>query len=179
MNLPKYLDYLQEVNYIVSGENKYYNIEKFKSDNNGKLFIVGLSGSGKTTLGQNIAKKYKAKYIKLDKIDPGFTKEFSKDKYGKVYIEDLGKLFGKLIALKGKYVIEGIDILYYDPNFFKDKPLIIMGTSILISSIRAYVRNFEKHHHRASRLQLIYDIYMNQKDFLRRLKEFEKVIEGR
>jgi len=57
MNLPKYLDYLQEVNYIVSGENKYYNIEKFKSDNNGKLFIVGLSGSGKTTLGQNIAKK--------------------------------------------------------------------------------------------------------------------------
>jgi len=176
--LNNYLSFLQEVNYVISGGNKYYNINKFKNDKDGKLFIVGLSGSGKTSLGKNIAKKYNAEYFKLDDINNDFIKEFKKNKNGKLPISQLGKFFEKIMSLTGKYVVEGVDILYYEPKFFKDKAVIILGTSLLLSSIRAYNRNFEKFHDQASRVKIVHDLYINQKSFLRRLKQFEKFMEG-
>ena len=69
---------LKEVNYIISGGNKYYNFEKFENDENGKLFIVGLSGSGKSTIGMDLARKYKSSYVKLDDIDRGYRKSIIK-----------------------------------------------------------------------------------------------------
>lgn len=182
-----YTDFLQEVTYFISGGNKYYNIKKFKFEDNGKLFIVGLSGSGKSVFGKNISKKYNCEYINLDEMDRNHRKKISTELNKDMWDKDINRLvhakmttfFRKIMNVKGKLVIEGIHILYHDHSFFKDKAVIIMGTSVLLSSLRAYQRNFLKYHHRASRLQLINDIYLNQKEFIIRLKQFEQVMDGK
>lgn len=187
MGEPEYLNFLQEVNYFISGGNKYYNFSKWKNDENGKLFIVGLSGSGKTTLGQDLAKKYKAEYIKLDEIDRNWRNELAEKlnkpkRSGEINLiveRKVNNFIEEILNSKGKKVVEGIHILYCDYNYFKHQSLIIMGTSILISTIRAYRRNFEKFHDRASRVQILSDLYYNQKDFIKKLHSFEKFMEGK
>lgn len=182
-----YLSFLQEVNYFISGGNKYYNINKFKVEINGKLFVVGLSGSGKSVLGKEIAKRYNCEYINLDQMDRelrnNYSTELMKDKWSKeinrLVHAKLTTFFREIIRNPGKKVIEGIQILYQEHSFFKDKAVIILGTSLLQSSLRAYQRNFKKYHERASRLQMLNDIYLNQKEFLKRLKQFENIMDGK
>jgi len=179
---------LQEVNYFISGGNKYYNFDEFKNNKDGKLFVIGLSGSGKSTLGQEAARKTKASYIKLDSIDRGYrsayAKRLKKDIWSKevnsLTKEKMNEFFNHLLTLKGKYVVEGIHILYHDFDFFKDKPVIILETSVLLSSIRAYNRNFKQYHDKgATRLQILNDLYRNQEEFIDKLKKFENFMEGK
>ena len=179
---------LQEVNYFISDENKYYNFNKFKNDENAKLFIIGLSGSGKTTIGQSISRKTKSSYIKLDSIDKGYRNSYAKRLKKDVWDKEITRIvqakmtefLNHIMTLKGRYVIEGIDILYQDFNFFKDQPVIILGASVLISSIRAYDRNFKKYHPKgAKRSKIFWDLFETQKEFIDRLKKFENFMEGK
>jgi adenylate kinase family enzyme len=185
-----YLDFLQEVNYFLSEGNKYYNFKNFTNNNNGKLFIVGLSGSGKTTLGKELAIKFKAEYIQLDDIDRSFRNEISKrlekpkwDKRVNTLVLDKMKTFIQdRMKEKGRQILEGIHITFQDNKFFKDKAVIIIETSLLISTIRAYNRDIEKYYKKrgvATRTVLLKTLLINQKEIIKKLKEFEKVMEGK
>jgi uridine kinase len=176
-NIECYLSYIQEINYIFSDDNKIYNFDKWINKQNNILFIVGLSGSGKTQLGRKLAEKYNVEYIQLDDIDRQFRKKLNNDKIQwdketNQKVHDYLKQF--LISFEKRAVIEGIHILYQDFELFKNKSLIIMSTSVLLSTIRAYNRNVEKYKDRASRFEIFKDIYVNQKDFIHRLKKFEE-----
>ena len=149
--MSSYLDQLKEANYILSGKNKLYNFEEWKNNEQPLLFIAGLSGAGKSTLGEKISQKYKAEYISLDVIDNKFRNQMIKKhteysvidpKIMDLAAANMKKVFEKLERTKKKTVIEGIQILFY-PNkkYFKNKAVIILGLSVLTSSIRAYIRD--------------------------------------
>ncbi len=185
-----YVDFLHEINYFISGDNKYYNFKSFTQNVNGKLFIVGLSGSGKTTIGKDLAKKFNSEYIKLDLVDRKFRTEtaerLDKPKWDKrvnsLTLSYMHDFINDIMNKNGRYVLEGIHILYQDHKFFRDKALIILGTSLLISSIRAYNRNVEMYHKKyeqATRKNILKQLYIDQSDILKKLKDFEKVMEGK
>ena len=185
-----YINFLQEVNYFLSDGNKYYNFKKFKNDLNGKLFIVGLSGSGKTTIGKNLESKFNAKYYNLDDIDRGYRKEISerlsKPRYDKrvndLVLEKMKNFIQDIMKESGRQILEGIHLTFQDNKFFKDKAVIIIGTSLLISTIRAYNRDIEKYYKKregATKPVILKHLLINQKEIMKSLKEFEKTMEGK
>lgn len=57
---------------LFSGKDEYFNIDKWqKSKHHNILYITGHSGSGKSTLGQELANKYGATFIELDRVVQG------------------------------------------------------------------------------------------------------------
>jgi len=188
--MSSYLEFLQEVNYFLSDGNKYYNFKKFTNDLNGKLFIAGLSGSGKTTIGKELATKFNAEYIQLDDVDLSFRNEISKrlekPKWDKrvndLVLEKMKNFIQSIIKEKGRHILEGIHITFQNNRFFKDKPVIIIGTSLLLSTIRAYNRDVEKYYKKREGVTkpiILKHLLINQKEIVKSLKEFEKVMEGK
>jgi len=180
----EYLRQLLEVNYLLSGKNKLYNFEEWKTGKR-PLFIVGLSGAGKSTLGRKLSQDYKAEYIELDSIDKKFRKQMMKrygldrwnEKINELTYQHMKKYFDNLERSNRRVIVEGIHILYYpDYKYFKGKSVIIMGLSVLLSSLRAFKRNKAKYGDKHSLYEIIEDILRNQRDFIKRLKKFEKSI---
>ena len=59
------------------------------------------------------------------------------------FIQELEKNKNKL---HGNYILEGIQIFLTDPEFYKDKPIIIIGTGYFKSNMRAIKREFADKH---------------------------------
>lgn len=76
MNLNQYVNaWLGEAaneSIFFSGKDEYFNIDKWvRGKGTNILYITGLPGSGKSTLGQELANKYGATFIELDRIVEG------------------------------------------------------------------------------------------------------------
>ena len=158
-----------EESFAINEKDLYINFDKFESGKSNILLITGLSGSGKSTLAANLAKKYKCENFELDCLDFYLGGYLSKEKAKKYepalydFIEkknlkqdknlssnELYKEYIKYIISwckkrkDTKYIIEGLQIyeVYEDgDSFITSNPIIIKGTSALISSIRAAKRN--------------------------------------
>ena len=158
-----------EESFAINEKDLYINFDKFESGKSNILLITGLSGSGKSTLAANLVKKYKCENFELDCLDFYLGGYLSKEKAKKYepalydFIEkknlkqdknlssnELYKEYIKYIISwckkrkDTKYIIEGLQIyeVYEDgDSFITSNPIIIKGTSALISSIRAAKRN--------------------------------------
>lgn len=181
-----YLDLLKEVNYIVSGKNKIYNFEDWKNNKKPVLYIVGFSGSGKSTIGRQLAEKYKAEYISLDIEYNHYAKKMMKkyniddinnDKIIELATDYMNKYMKSLEKKKAKAIAEGVEIAYYpNPSYFKNKPLIILGTSVIISSLRAFIRDRSKYGKDETIWQTAKYILLSQSYFIKQLKNLERAV---
>jgi len=181
-----YLTQLKEMSYIVSGKNKLYNFEEWKNNKQPLLFIAGLSGAGKSTIGWKLSHKHNAHYIALDILDNKFRykmmKKLKKHDVNDPEIVDLSahnmiQIFKGFEKIKRKTVIEGIQILFYgDKKYWKNKSVIILGASALLSSMRAFIRDRKRYGDEETMVDTIKDLYLKQKNFIKHLKEFEKML---
>ena len=137
---------------VFSDKTVYVGMGEFVRNEKPILFITGFSGSGKSTLGKVLAKKHKAKYIALDEYIQKRVKGIVQETYEipDDYDEQAKKIFVNLLKnlhkLKGKYVIEGIDVLsHIDDRVVADTlsnyPAVIMGLSAMKSTYRAVSRD--------------------------------------
>ena len=154
-------------NYILKKDDLYINFDKFTSGKTNICLITGLSGSGKSTLGKELAKKYKAEYVELDRFYlmgsgiKGISKTF--DPYFKKYSDLYKKLESEGYDIDGdqipvmlmnnilnycesfknkKFILEGIQIYVYENERIKDYPIIIKNTPALKSMFRMFKRDF-------------------------------------
>lgn len=151
-------------------KSKVSNIDRWGKDaDNNILYIAGYSGSGKTTLAKSMSDKntdliHLDVYFdksRTDKSNENFDKylksvglkkpnEYSSkqqlsqnifDRFEKA-LEDFGR---QQYKNKRKVIVEGVqildDALYLDKKYYKDKPIILLTTSIYKSLYRAINRN--------------------------------------
>ena len=187
IQLNNFLDRIQE-GMLFSDKTLAFDLDKFIKSKDGKLIIIGAAGSGKSTIGKKIANKYKVKYFEGDycweaaeKKYPDFNndeKEYSKmnDMYYKCLV--------KKLQSPGKLVVEGIGFLEIyngskeEKEFILNYPVIILGTSMLKSSLRAYKR--AKQFKRANKdtlspvAQLLYYGFINFMGIIDTIKLFKK-----
>ena len=157
--------------YIFNEQDYEQNFDKWGPGEYNTLFITGHSGSGKSTLAETLKKEKHAVVFELDGLDHNFdttnkgllkkVKELNPTyKYmvehnwpkedtiiAKEKNHVLSSAVRDLIKIcredKNRlYIIEGIQIfLWLNPWYFKDKPLIIKGTSMIQSYLRAAKRD--------------------------------------
>ena len=155
--------------FIINEKDLYVNFDKFESGKSNVLLITGLSGSGKSTLAESLAKKYKCENFELDCLDfylGGYMDKNKAKKYEPALYDFIEKkhleqdkdlssieLYKEYIRFiiswckkrkDKKFIIEGLQIyeVYEDgDSFITSNPIIIKGTSGLISSIRGAKRN--------------------------------------
>lgn len=158
-------------NLILNKKDLCVNIDKFENGEKNVMLITGFSGSGKSTLASELAKKYNCDYFELDSLSHYLAKNMTIDnvKNGEPalydYIEkhnlkqeipsnneynDLYRSYIKFIInwcknkTGKKFIIEGLQLyeIYQEgDSFITSCPMIIKGTSGLISAIRAGKRN--------------------------------------
>jgi len=161
---------LNEVNYIFSKEDKYYNFDNWKR----RLYIVGLSGSGKTTLGKQLSEKYNVPYIELDNFfQKIFINKYGKDKYAELqyldnndpkvlskekelldYVNNAFNIMeSKILKIVKKCVIEGVDVhnLNTEKCFTKDDSVIVKETS--------WIHSFQREQKRVNYHWQGFDVY--------------------
>ena len=161
---------LNEVNYIFSKEDKYYNFDNWKR----RLYIVGLSGSGKTTLGKQLSEKYNVPYIELDNFfQKIFINKYGKDKYTELqyldnndpkvlskekelldYVNNAFNIMeSKILKIVKKCVIEGVDVhnLNTEKCFTKDDSVIVKETS--------WIHSFQREQKRVNYYWQGFDVY--------------------
>lgn len=138
------------------------------------LYVTGLSGSGKTTIGEKMERSQDHTYIFeldgieynydssnmniLDKVkeeypeyDHAVSVQFTHEKYTR---RERAKIIQTAIDIAIKimekdyqnlYIVEGTQIYQFiDPSKLKNKPIIILGTSMMTSAYRRAKRSFEK-----------------------------------
>lgn len=138
------------------------------------LYVTGLSGSGKTTIGEKMERSQDHTYIFeldgieynydssnmniLDKIKEEYPEynhavsvQFTHEKYTR---RERAKIIQTAIDIAIKimekdyqnlYIVEGTQIYQFiDPSKLKNKPIIILGTSMMTSAYRRAKRSFEK-----------------------------------
>ena len=134
--------------FVINEKDLYVNFDKFESGKSNVLLITGLSGSGKSTLAESLAKKYKCDNFELDCLDFIEKKHLEQDKdlsSIELYKEYIRFIISWCKKRKdNKFIIEGLQIyeVYEDgDSFITSNPIIIKGTSGLISSIRGAKRN--------------------------------------
>lgn len=148
------------------------NLDKWKPGPHHVLFITGLSGSGKTTLAEKYEKEYNAKMFEIDGVDHGYDssntdlikrlayeipeyndyllhrddENLSMAKYRKAIWTAIEKAINIISKDQSRlWIIEGFQIFdAFDPNDLKDEPVIIKGTSVLTSALRAIKRDDTK-----------------------------------
>lgn len=133
-NILNYTNRLIQEGYIFSDKTISIDLDKFESGESNKLFIIGLSGGGKTTLGKHLAKKYKAKYIDTDDI-LGDSDEI-RIKELKVVLNN-----NKKMIIGGALIIKSYHRDYLPQKLLMNTPVIILGKSILKSTLDAFIRN--------------------------------------
>lgn len=143
----KYLYYIQEDKFL-SDITISIDLDKFISGKSNKLIIAGLSGSGKTTLCRSLADKYNTSCFETDIcLERPFNSEARVDE------EALKEIFNKMyfncieprMKTKKREVIEGgavFQTYVFHPELRAklNYPVIILGTSSLLSSIRSIIR---------------------------------------
>tara|TARA_Y100000310_G_C20676317_1_gene813291 strand:- start:1414 stop:1998 length:585 start_codon:yes stop_codon:yes gene_type:complete len=127
--------------YLLNDKTISIDLDKFESGEIPRLLIIGYSGSGKTTIGIQLAKKYKKEFRHLDGCWIDIAKKYKDEK-------DKGRQFQLCIlsSIKQKGIIDGIQILMHeefkiDKNYLMKQPIIILGTSLIVSSLKAAMRN--------------------------------------
>jgi len=161
---------LNEVSYIFTKEDKYYNFDNWKR----RLYIVGLSGSGKTTLGKQLSEKYNVPYIELDNFfQKIFINKYGKDKYAELqyldnndpkvlskekelldYVNNAFNIMeSKILKIVKKCVIEGVDVhnLNTEKCFTKDDSVIVKETS--------WIHSFQREQKRVNYYWQGFDVY--------------------
>lgn len=158
-------------NLILNKKDICINVDKFEKGESNVLIVTGLSGSGKSTLASQMASKHKAVHYELDclsfylngrmsledakgnedaLIDFVNKKKLdqvkpSHDKYLQLYREYIKFIINWCKRQKDKkFIIEGLQIYEtYEKgdSYITSCPIIIKGTSTLISSIRGAKRN--------------------------------------
>ena len=165
-------EYMQE-NFIINKKDICVNVDKFEKGETNILLVTGLSGSGKSTLADQLASKYRATHYELDCLSFYLCKHMSledakgnedalvdfinkkkldqikpsRDKYLQLYREYIKFIINWCKKRKDvKFVIEGLQIYETYENgdsHITSCPIIIKGTSALISSIRGAKRNVD------------------------------------
>ena len=182
-------EYVEE-NLLVSKDNLEFNLENFNQNNN-ILFITGLGGSGKSTIISEYATKYNAQPLEydavtsalikglenlnrnkihpiileyLEKENPRKLNGFSDPNFNKECVKFLNWFEANYSNDGNLYVLEGMQIfLCFNPERFKDKPIVIMGTSVTKSMFRSVSRTYKRSHG---------DIIRTFKFFLKTIKRF-------
>lgn len=182
-------EYVEE-NLLVSKDNLEFNLENFNQNNN-ILFITGLGGSGKSTIISEYATKYNAQPLEydavtsalikglenlnrnkihpiileyLEKENPRKLNGFSDPNFNKECVKFLNWFEANYSNDGNLYVLEGMQIfLCFNPERFKDKPMVIMGTSVVKSMFRSVSRTYKRSHG---------DIIRTFKFFLKTIKRF-------
>lgn len=182
-------EYVEE-NLLVSKDNLEFNLENFNQNNN-ILFITGLGGSGKSTIISEYATKYNAQPLEydavtsalikglenlnrnkihpiileyLEKENPRRLNGFSDPNFNKECVKFLNWFEANYSNDGNLYVLEGMQIfLCFNPERFKDKPIVIMGTSVTKSMFRSVSRTYKRSHG---------DIIRTFKFFLKTIKRF-------
>jgi len=170
---------------LFSSEDIKYNLNSWINSKNGKLFITGYTGSGKSTISKTLSQKYNTKVIELDeyiKIDEQYVNKLKNEnkinKLKKYYQKMIDQHITKLLDSDQKLIIEGIQIfMYSNLEKLKNHSIIITGTSVLKSAIRAYKRNKNEDFSKEwSTLTIISDIYYNL--FIRKVEDFIKLVKS-
>ena len=147
------------------------NLNKWASGENNILYITGLSGSGKSTLAYEYEKKPGVKVFEMDGVEMMYDSSENrvieramqnvpeyKEKWDQYFNKKdymwprkeypiIWKMWKEVIRVmksdsKQLYVVEGIEIFdAFKPEDFYGKPMIIKGTSALISTLRAERRD--------------------------------------
>jgi len=144
-----YLNHLQE-GIIITNKTIGIDIDKFISGESNKLIIVGPAGSGKSTLGRKLAKKYKTKFFEGDSCWLPAKKKFPEPPIDDKEIDKMNDIYYNCLNTKLKstqrMILEGIGFLELFNGTAEEKatilkyPTIVLGTSALKSTIRAYNR---------------------------------------
>lgn len=161
------VDNLYTENVIFNKNDLCKDVDKFESGKSNVLLVTGFSGSGKSTLASQLASKYKAKHFELDVLDFYKQNLITEDKlkdfepalydFIQAHKNDKSNLtYEKYIPYvinwckrqsDVKFIIEGLQLFeFFDdkkPQSYYRNPIIIKGTSGLVSAIRASKRNRE------------------------------------
>lgn len=170
---------------IFTTHDKEYNLDNWINSTNGKLLITGFVGSGKSTLAKKLGEKYNVKvieldtYICIDKDKVKFLKSEDKIKeLCKHYQLQSDNTITSLLKteFEDRIIIEGIQVfLYSNKEKFRQHSVVIKGTSVLTSFIRAFNRNKNSSFaSRMGKIEVMLDIYYNL--FIYKLYKFKQLI---
>lgn len=168
--IPKFADPVTE-SIIISETDIWHNFDEWKPEKGKNILLVtGLSGGGKTTLSYELAYKHKAEVFQLDWCQhPGQMQDspetpnyglwqYVKSKQGKYFGKGIGvsKAWHQVVidtfncireyANKNPnklFIVEGVQIPghLHDYDGINDFPIVIKGTSLLVSLIRRFERD--------------------------------------
>ena len=122
--------YLLNEGRFLSDQTLYADIGKFKDKKNRLLFIVGSPGAGKSTVSRKLSKIFKVKHYELDMFWNVIAKKYkydSGDDPRKLFYVEVEKL---ITSIKGRAIIEGIDICWLWDKFIKQKYM--MNSSFIV-----------------------------------------------
>jgi len=122
--------YLLNEGRFLSDQTLYADIGKFKNKKNRLLFIVGSPGAGKSTVSRKLSKIFKVKHYELDMFWNVIAKKYkydSGDDPRKLFYVEVEKL---ITSIKGRAIIEGIDICWLWDKFIKQKYM--MNSSFIV-----------------------------------------------
>jgi len=162
---------LNEANSNLSEDDIYYNFNKWFTENNNILLIIGYSGSGKSTLGRELAKEYDAIYLEQDMLIRRYSKKYPNIKDYKILNDKIINDF-KIEFKNKKMVLEGLNLIYLGIDELRKYPLVIKNTGFITSTFRAIKRDlnnpWESHKDKNKILYLIdvirNDISVNKKN---------------
>lgn len=141
---------------------KSKNLEKFGTNGNNILFVMGVSGSGKSTLSTKLASKFNAEVIHLDSyMEPNGSRNsnglnklldkrgISKDRMfidGKLNYDVSDKILEVIsdYSKKQKLIVEGVQLLdstMSEKNYLNNKPVLSIQSKIRVSMNRAKERD--------------------------------------
>ena len=160
-----------EENILLSSDNIELNLEKFGKDFN-TLYITGLGGSGKSTIIKEYAAKYKAEALEFDAVTSALIRgleNLNKNKIHPIILEYLEtqkpyKLNGfddpnfvvesvkfldwfenRVANENTLYILEGMQLfICFDPERFRGRPMVVMGTSVTKSMYRSTLRVYKR-----------------------------------
>lgn len=156
-------------NLILNQEDIYINIDKFINNASNILLVTGISGSGKSTLSKELADKYDASIIELDYLETylygkiSINQLYREEQFALIkFLESLDSKDIELDAYKlndayieflvkeycpqdshSRFIINGIQIyeICNSPSWLQELPIVIKGTSALVSTIRRIKRD--------------------------------------
>jgi len=137
--------------YVFSNKTISVNLSEFESGRINKLLVIGVMGSGKTTIGEQLAKRYRCKWISTDSFWWRLKQKYFQDiEMNKAELEEkiqpyFEKEMRKYLMNNERVIIEGINLLEnkYRQMVIK-KPMIILGLSSIRAGFRAGKRNKER-----------------------------------
>ena len=157
--------------YVFDNKDIRYNVEEFEQGKVKTLFITGHSGSGKSTLGRKYAEELKVPIYGLDEVIDNYKytdeqlKEIGQDLYDyfqsdgsdfrinkksevKVPLVNSKKFIEFILKRNSRCIVEGISIFIalheglLKIEQFKNSAMIIKGTSVTKSTVRALKRDY-------------------------------------